>query len=127
MAYGRSHRGGEGERDGGAVQRQLPGPGKRTLTEMAFPHAATIQSAVGPEIPGSAVHDAAACESGGVQAFTDGSVSSFASESPTLHVAAHDAAHQLQHAGLTNDGGMGADATRTRSPMRSPAAATRGP
>jgi len=34
-------------------------------------------------------------------------VTHFASTSPELPVAAHEATHQLQHAGLTNDGGMG--------------------
>jgi len=91
------------------VQRVALAPGKQTRVEMAYPHAASIQSALGATIPGSAVHDPVACEGRGVPAFTDGAVTAFSSESPTLHVAAHEAAHQLQHAGVTRDGGMGAE------------------
>ena len=40
-------------------------------------------------------------------AFTDGLVSHFASAEPPVHVAAHEAAHQLQHAALTNDQRLG--------------------
>jgi len=74
-----------------------------------FPHASSIQSATGASIPGSAIYDADACQRRGVPAFTDGSVSYFATPTPGLHVAAHEAAHQLQHSGDTNDAGMGAE------------------
>lgn len=78
-------------------------------TAIGFPHAATIQSATGMSIPGAAVHDPDACERQGVPAFTDGTVTHFATATPPLHVAAHEAAHQLQHAGRTHDAGLGAE------------------
>ena len=115
MAYERGRRGGMGQHHEGvgerhgATDRHGVAPGKRTRTEIAYPYASSIQSALGISIPGSAVHDPAICEERGVPAFTDGSVTAFASRSPELHVAAHEAAHQLQHAGRTNDGGMGAE------------------
>lgn len=114
MSYERGWRGGISERDAEAgrhddAQRRRIAPGKRTRAEIAYPHASAIQAALGVSLPGSAVHDAAACEARGVPAFTDGSVTSFASESPAPHVAAHEAAHQLQHAGLTRDAGLGAE------------------
>ena len=76
---------------------------------IAFPHAASIQSAAGAAIPGSAIHDPDGCGRQGVPAFTDGSVTHFATRTPGLHVAAHEAAHQLQHAGHTRDAGLGAE------------------
>jgi hypothetical protein len=77
---------------------------------MRFPHAASIESAVGGAIPGAAVHDPEGCARRGVRAFTDGAVTHFAAASPELHVSAHEAAHQLQHGGHTNDAGMGPEA-----------------
>lgn len=74
-----------------------------------FPHAPSIQSAMATSIPGSAIYDPAACERRGVPAFTDGLVSHFATRMPGLHIAAHEAVHQLQHLGHTNDAGMGAE------------------
>lgn len=74
-----------------------------------FPHASAIQSATGAAIPGSAVYDPEACRRQGVPAFTDGVVTHFAAPAPALPVAAHEAAHQLQHAGVTRDAGMGAE------------------
>jgi hypothetical protein len=76
---------------------------------MAFPHGSTIAASTGASVPGSAIHDPAVCAERGVPAFTDGSVTHFASASPSLHVAAHEATHQLQHAGLTHDAGLGAE------------------
>lgn len=90
------------------VQRS-EAPGKQTRSDMAFPHASAIESSTGASLSGSAVLDTAACEGRGVPAFTDGAVSYFASAAPSLHVAAHEATHQLQHAGLTHDAGMGAE------------------
>lgn len=84
-------------------------PAAQRRAEIAYPHAASIQSALGGTIPGSAVHDPAGCAERGVPAFTDGAVTHFASPSPPLHVAAHEATHQLQHAGLTHDAGLGAE------------------
>ena len=112
MSYGRGSRSAAGPGQHGATAqsgRSEQIVGKRTLVEMAFPHAAAIKTSLGTSIPGSAVHDPVGCEERGVAAFTDGSVTSFASESPALHVAAHEAVHQLQHAGMTHDGGMGAE------------------
>lgn len=72
-----------------------------------FPHAASIRRSLGVSLPLAAVSDPAGCAARGVPAFTDGQITHFASPTPGLHVAAHEAAHQLQHAGLTNDGGLG--------------------
>lgn len=98
-------------------------PGKRTLTEhlaprtasvrqpqpreIEYPHATRIEAATHEAIPGRAVVDEAACEARGVAAFTDGTVTHFASETPDVHVAAHEAAHVMQHAGVTGDAGLG--------------------
>jgi hypothetical protein len=76
---------------------------------MEFPHASAIQSGVGRSIPGSAIYDPVACNRHGVHAFTDGLVTHFATPRPGLHVAAHEAVHQLQHSGDTKDAGMGAE------------------
>ncbi|HEU0016096.1 MAG TPA: hypothetical protein VFQ45_20630 [Longimicrobium sp.] len=75
-----------------------------------FPHADAIQSATGVAVPGSAVYDPEACRRRGVPAFTDGTVTHFGTPAPVLPVAAHEAAHQLQHAGATRDAGMGPEA-----------------
>lgn len=95
--------------DSSVVQRSEASPGKQTRAEMAFPHGSAIEASTGAALPGSAMLDPAGCETRGVPAFTDGGVSYFASPSPSLHVAAHEATHQLQHAGLSNDAGMGAE------------------
>lgn len=96
MAYGWGKQGGSGgDRTGGIVPRTEAAPGKRSLTEMAYPYRSEISSSTGTSIPGKAVHDPGACEERGVPAFTDGDVTYFASDSPELHVAAHEAAHQL--------------------------------
>jgi hypothetical protein len=79
------------------------------VAAIEFPHAASIQSSVGTSIPGSAIYDPDACRKVGAPAFTDGSVTHFATPKPGLHVAAHEAAHQFQHTGFTNDAGMGAE------------------
>jgi hypothetical protein len=77
---------------------------------IAFPHASAISAMTRAPVSGSAaVHDPSGCAQRRVPAFTDGLVTHFASRSPALHVAAHEAAHQLQHAGWTNDGGVGAE------------------
>lgn len=93
---------------GGAPQR--PDAARAAAPRaIPFPHASAIQSATGAAIPGSAVHDPEACRRQGVPAFTYGSVTVFATPAPALPVAAHEAAHQLQHAGHTRDAGMGAE------------------
>jgi len=105
----------EGIRDRAAArhddpaQREAAVPGKRTLVELAYPHVSAIEAALGTAIPGTAALDPAACEARGVPAYTDRGITVFASASPALHVAAHEAAHQLQHAGVSHDGGFGAE------------------
>jgi hypothetical protein len=74
-----------------------------------FPHASSIESATGAAIPGSAIYDPDACARRAVPAFTDGSVTHFATPTPSLRVAAHEAAHQLQHSARTRDAGLGAE------------------
>lgn len=114
MTHDRSRRvAGVGRASGAQQQQQQHDPqhggvpGKRTLTEMAFPHAPAIAAATGAAVPGTAVLDPRACDRRGVPAFTDGLVTHFATDAPELHVAAHEAAHQLQHAGVTGDAGLG--------------------
>jgi len=111
MSYARdTRRGGDhGTGTERAGQRQDGVPGRQTLTELAYPHGSAIATAVGAAVPGRAVLDPRGCEQRGVPAFTDGDVAHFASESPELHVAAHEAAHLLQHAGLTHDADLGAE------------------
>ena len=76
--------------------------------QMAFPHAQSIFQHL-PDISSHprAVHDPLLCRHYGVPAFTDGLVTHFAALNPPLVVAAHEAGHQLQHQGLTHDGGWG--------------------
>ncbi|HEX7239159.1 MAG TPA: hypothetical protein VF263_02750 [Longimicrobiaceae bacterium] len=75
----------------------------------AFPHARAVERSTGREVRGSAVHDPEACARRGVPAFTDGGTSFFAHREPALRVAAHEAAHVLQHTGATRDAGLGAE------------------
>ncbi|WP_461023299.1 hypothetical protein [Thalassiella azotivora] len=96
-----------------AVGRLLAGSpqaqGEHAPSPIGFPHRPTIEAATGTTIPGTAALDAEACRSKGVPAFTDGLTTFFASATPPLEVAAHESAHQLQHAGLTHDLGLGAE------------------
>lgn len=94
-----------------ASARERPDAARDAAPHVAipFPHASAIESATGAAVPGSAVHDPEACRRQGVPAFTDGAVTHFAAPAPALTVAAHEAAHQLQHAGYTHDAGMGAE------------------
>lgn len=73
---------------------------------MSFPHSSQIEASTGAPPPGRAVLDPAGCDTRGVPAFTEGQVTRFASAEPALHVAAHEAAHQYQHAGV-RDAGLG--------------------
>ncbi len=91
------------------MQRAVAGAEADRRTVIKFPHVRSIQSAIGTSIPGRAMYDPDACRRRGVPAFTDGSVTHFGTPTPGLHVAAHEATHQLQHAGHTNDAGMGAE------------------
>jgi hypothetical protein len=82
----------------------------RTPTpSVAYPHRRTIETALGTNIPGHWQVDEEACSRLGTPSFTQGALTTFATEEPPLHVAAHEAAHLLQHAGRTRDGGLGAE------------------
>ncbi|WP_456789868.1 hypothetical protein [Cellulomonas sp. P5_C5] len=76
---------------------------------MRFPHRGAIEAATGAPVPGAALLDVAGCRARGVPAYTDGLTTHFSSGTPPLRVAAHEYAHQLQHAGLTRDHGAGAE------------------
>jgi hypothetical protein len=95
------------ERTAGAI----PSPG--SLKESAgpraieFPHADRIAAVLDSPATLNSVVDPAACTEQGTPAFTEGEITHFATESPDLHVAAHEAAHQLQHSGVTRDAGLG--------------------
>lgn len=75
----------------------------------AFPHGATIQQTVGNNMSLNAVLDPAGCARRQTPAFTRGQVTHFADQQPGLHIAAHEAAHQFQHAGRVHDAGLGAE------------------
>lgn len=87
-----------------SVQRLFP-----TNQPMRFPHASRVRAALGTSAPLQGVHDPDGCAMRRTLAFTDGAVTHFAKPVPDLHVATHEAVHQLQHAGLTNDAGLGAE------------------
>ena len=110
MSYGRAMRldGEHGVPEIGSTGAS-PAVGKQTLVQMEYPYGTTIRAAVGKAVPGKAVLDPGGCSERGVPAFTIDLMSHFASPTPELHVAAHEAAHQLQHAGHTRDGGLGAE------------------
>lgn len=74
-----------------------------------FPHRRTIEQHLNLQIPGEACFDPESCNERGARAFTSGMITSFSDPSPPLHVAAHEAVHQLQHAGLTRDANLGAE------------------
>ena len=90
------------------TQGETPSSGVANAS-IAFPHADTIRSALGAPVPGSAIFDQDACTARGVAAFTDRAVSYFATPTPSLRVAAHEGAHQIQHAGFSHDAGLGAE------------------
>jgi hypothetical protein len=93
---------------GPAAARQLAEvAGRRQEPLSAFPLAGTLRARLGRAVPGEAVLDEAGCAARGVEAFTDHGRSHFATAAPRLEVAAHEAAHQLQHAGLTHDACLG--------------------
>lgn len=74
---------------------------------MRFPHAAAIQRSLGVQLPGEALLDEEAAEARGVPAFTEGDAVHFGAAAPPMEVAAHEAAHLLQHAGQASDLGLG--------------------
>jgi hypothetical protein len=75
--------------------------------DMPFPYSQRILQATGASLSLSSVLDAPGCARRETPSFTEGMTTHFSSETPSLHVAAHEAAHQLQHAGLTRDFGLG--------------------
>ncbi|MFB6183955.1 MAG: hypothetical protein ABEI96_05315 [Haloarculaceae archaeon] len=93
-----------------------------TTTE-SFPHRSKIERSMGISIPGRAVSDVAidgvpraartfrADSTGGggatPPAYTEGTTTYFEDATPDLEVAAHEATHLAQHAGLTRDQGLG--------------------
>jgi hypothetical protein len=84
-------------------------PDKPPRRPVSFPHAKVIHKALNAAIPLTGVVDVEQCNVRGTPAYTDGTMTYFAAEAPNMHVAAHEAAHQLQHAGLTGDAGLGAE------------------
>jgi hypothetical protein len=72
-----------------------------------YPHRAEIEGAMGVPIKGQAVVDTAACDRRHAIAFTEDRVTHFSSDQPGLIVAAHEAVHLTQHAGITRDAGLG--------------------
>ena len=74
-----------------------------------FPHQGAIAASMGVAPAGRAIVDPDGCAAAKVEAFTRGDTAHFATEAPPLRVAAHEAAHLAQHAGLTRDRGMGAE------------------
>lgn len=85
-----------------ALQRHL-------RSSIAFPHEARLRALMPVPVPLTARLDPTGCAVRGAVAYTDGSVSYFGAARPSLHVAAHEAAHQLQHAGVTRDAWLGAE------------------
>lgn len=75
----------------------------------AFPHQSSIERLTGRPVAGRAVHDPSLRRRTGVEALTAGRTTVFASAQPHPRVAAHEAAHLLQHAGATHDHGAGAE------------------
>ena len=97
---------------GHEVARALAGggSGEPALDPLdVYPHAGVICRLTGHDLPGDAVADPAGCAALGVEAYTEGVTTHFRDPSPRLTVAAHEAAHQLQHAGLTGEAGLGAE------------------
>jgi hypothetical protein len=76
---------------------------------ISFPHEREIRRSLGTAFPFEAVVDRAGCAARGTPAFNEGGVAHFANERPDVHVAAHEAAHQLQNAGKSHDHGLGAE------------------
>jgi hypothetical protein len=92
-----------------AVAGLLADPANGTSADRAgaYPHAEPIKRLLGRDVPGHAVLDSESARRSGVAAFTEGGVTHFADGHPPLGVAAHEAVHQFQNAGATNDLGLG--------------------
>jgi hypothetical protein len=74
-----------------------------------FPHRRTLEQSLGRRLAGRAIAPSDAAARLGCEAFTDGSVTHFREASPRLDVVAHEAVHQMQHAGDTADAFLGAE------------------
>ena len=79
---------------------------------VALPHKSAIEQSYGADMSSVRAYTgpaaAQACRKLGAQAYASGNQIAFASETPSLHVAAHEAAHTLQDVGLAGDiGGAG--------------------
>ncbi len=72
-----------------------------------YPHGGAIERLTGRPVPGRALHDPSLRRRAGVEALTAGGTTVFASAQPHPRVAAHEAAHQMQHAGTTRDQSLG--------------------
>ena len=119
----------EGRSPGRRTQVQLKGPGRKGATtgdvrEAAaegvngagsrLPHADEIQQSFGPDRDVSTIQAhtgggaAAACDMVGGQAFASGNNVAFRDSAPSLHTAAHEAAHVMQQrGGVQLKGGVG--------------------
>ncbi|MCP4867291.1 MAG: DUF4157 domain-containing protein [Proteobacteria bacterium] len=78
----------------------------------ALPHQSSIESSFGADMSSVQAYTgpaaSAACESLGAQAFTMGNKIAFADNSPSVQLAAHEAAHVVQQAqGVSLSGGVG--------------------
>jgi hypothetical protein len=71
-----------------------------------FPHRQRLESTFGAAVPGHAVVDSVVSRGLGVEAFTEDATTHFSARTPSMKVAAHEAAHQLQNAGRTQDVGL---------------------
>jgi hypothetical protein len=78
------------------------GSGLRT-----FPYQSQIERGLGTQIIGQAVVDPEGCRRRNVPAFAENKRAHFATAQPTIRIAAHEAVHLLQHAGITNEAGLG--------------------
>lgn len=74
-----------------------------------FPHQSQIELALGVPIAGRAVVSPMECAHRRIPAFTERATAHFATRQPGLKVAAHEATHLVQHAGLTRDFNLGAE------------------
>jgi hypothetical protein len=119
----------EGRSPGRRTQVQLKGTGRKGVTTgevrdaasdavsgpgAALPHAEKIQASFGPDHDVSTIQAhtggaaAAACDTVGGEAFASGNNVAFRDASPSLHTAAHEAAHVMQQrGGVQLKGGVG--------------------
>lgn len=75
----------------------------------SYPHGGAIERLTGRPVPGRALHDPSLRGRTGVDALTAGGTTVFGSAQPHPRVAAHEAAHLMQHAGTTRDQSLGAE------------------